>query len=629
MATVTRRPPLQAIPNAANSPHRLLTTSGSKRPRAQANVPQQQENEPPSKRLATDKSALNSGPSTPGRRLPTPHQTEGRVFERGTGTSGSTAFQNRLVAAREKVTGLRVTKNVTTASTTAAAAVPAAEDDKEAMVRQWQKHHRRLFPTFRFYFEDSVGSDARRRFMRQISQLGGHEEKFFSKSVTHLITTREMPPEPSHTATGTTAAEQQQQATINPSLLDKNAALATARGQATIREQANSFDILHRARQMQMRVWTLEKLQRILATILEGTVLPEQTSRFAGSATRGGREDLSHVLRQGKLGISSEREVVALLQDLHLFKGPFIYVHDMNEKYRPTMVREYPKVAKRTDGEWPQFRSAMMGKCPFVEDPAMKKQMEQERRTATQTRHRQEMEPPKPVSPRKALKQIHNPAPPPATINPGVLTRASSTSKDSHFSFPPMPERATVDFVKPSQLQMAREPAASGLQKSNVTSAIQSQLISSTSATGLKAGTSKEVHELKRKVLERTHTASLSNGSVPSSHRMTDLACTLKNARAPAPQRAAKSKAQEKLGGVPEESDSHADDLAAERAMQQLAKQKKAPMAKDPKPGYCENCRDKYDDFEEHIVSRKHRKFAVTDSNWVELDALLVKLQKH
>jgi regulatory subunit for Cdc7p protein kinase len=32
-------------------------------------------------------------------------------------------------------------------------------------------------------------------------------------------------------------------------------------------------------------------------------------------------------------------------------------------------------------------------------------------------------------------------------------------------------------------------------------------------------------------------------------------------------------------------------------------------------------------DFVQHIVSRKHRKFAMTLSNWTELDALLAKLQ--
>jgi regulatory subunit for Cdc7p protein kinase len=77
---------------------------------------------------------------------------------------------------------------------------------------------------------------------------------------------------------------------------------------------------------------------------------------------------------------------------------------------------------------------------------------------------------------------------------------------------------------------------------------------------------------------------------------MTDLAGALKDVRAPAPQRAAKSKAQEKLGGIQEE-DAHEDDMAAERAAQ--ASRKKKAVKRDPKPGYCENCRDKYDDFEE------------------------------
>jgi regulatory subunit for Cdc7p protein kinase len=149
MATFNRRAPLANIPNATNSPARLLTNSGSKRPRNQANVPQQ-ENEHPHKRLAVDKAEF--GPSTPGR-----HTVEGRVFERGNSTSGSTAFQRRLVAARDK-SGMRVTK--------AAEAAP-----KEDSIRLWQKHYRKLFPTFSFYF-DGVYDVDRARFVRHTTALG-------------------------------------------------------------------------------------------------------------------------------------------------------------------------------------------------------------------------------------------------------------------------------------------------------------------------------------------------------------------------------------------------------------------------------------------------------------------------
>ena len=154
MASTTRRAPLASIPNVVNSPHRLLTTSGSKRPRTQANV-SQQDNEHPQKRQAIEKPTAGSGPSTPTRQSAI-NTVEGRVFEKGHGTSGSTAFQRKLVAA--KTSGLRVTKNVE----------PSVKDES---VRQWQKHYRKIFPTFSFYF-DGVPDDVRIRYMRSASSLG-------------------------------------------------------------------------------------------------------------------------------------------------------------------------------------------------------------------------------------------------------------------------------------------------------------------------------------------------------------------------------------------------------------------------------------------------------------------------
>lgn len=380
------------------------------------------------------------------------------------------------------------------------------------------------------------------------------------------------------------------------------------------RDGINQMDILARGKEMGMKIWAAEKLQRVLGSILEDSAGHGHHARGSTHTTRHQHEDLGQVLRNEKLGTTSEREQPFL--SLVPFKGPFIYVHDMEEKYRPTMVREYPKVARRSDGEWPQFRSASVGKCPFIEDLAMKREIEQERKRANmaamqqqqreqqvpRTRSHMSVQPakvdqPRRASPRKALGVIQNNTAMDLDVDKKDK-KPHAAAVDRQSSFPPMPERPTFEFVRPAQLHMPREPAASGIQRSNLTSAIQSQMISSTAATGVKAGTSKEVHnQLKRQVLERTHTGSLSVGSIPSSHRMNDLAGALKNVRAPAPQRAAKSKAQEKLGGIQEEGDSHADDIAAERAIQS-ARRKKAAK-KDPKPGYCENCRDKYDDFEE------------------------------
>ncbi|KAK7678864.1 hypothetical protein QCA50_018166 [Cerrena zonata] len=43
-------------------------------------------------------------------------------------------------------------------------------------------------------------------------------------------------------------------------------------------------------------------------------------------------------------------------------------------------------------------------------------------------------------------------------------------------------------------------------------------------------------------------------------------------------------------------------------------------------PGYCENCRIKYDHFDDHIVSNRHRNFACDDRNFRDIDSLVLRL---
>lgn len=382
------------------------------------------------------------------------------------------------------------------------------------------------------------------------------------------------------------------------------------------RDAVNINDVLVRGQQMEMKIWPAEKLQKILATLFDEKP-GHETGPQGNNATRA-TNDLVQVLKNEKLAAAVEKQHVGLPREMKAFTGPFIYVHDMDEKWKPIMVREYPKVARRQDGEWPQFRSASIGKCPFVEDPVMKRELEKERaqqRAAQLQQQRQapkaagtksasvsqtlvepaKMEPPKRTSPRKVLREANqNTIPTQHTMSKPAPPRVPERQS----SFPPMPDQPPVEFVKPSQMHLAREPAASGIQRSAMTSAIQSQMISSAAATGIRATTSKEVNELKRKVLERTHTGSLSMGSISSSHQVNALAGALKNSRAPAPQRAAKSRAQEKLGGIQEGADPYADDLEAQRQAH-AANKKKKPAKREPKPGYCENCHDKYEDFED------------------------------
>ena len=49
---------------------------------------------------------------------------------------------------------------------------------------------------------------------------------------------------------------------------------------------------------------------------------------------------------------------------------------------------------------------------------------------------------------------------------------------------------------------------------------------------------------------------------------------------------------------------------------------------REKKPGHCENCRCKFEDFDEHTRSRRHRKFAMDENNFVALDELLQRVQR-
>jgi regulatory subunit for Cdc7p protein kinase len=147
------------------------------------------------------------------------------------------------------------------------------------------------------------------------------------------------------------------------------------------------------------------------------------------------------------------------------------------------------------------------------------------------------------------------------------------------------------------------EPVASGVQPSNITSAIRSQMISSTAAApGAKAGTSKEVHGLQRKVLERN------SGSAPfgqtSSHRMTDFHTVVKEDPTG---RGTKQKNKAKLDLIVEDV-SHVEAEEARRAetsrKAKPVEKKKAEKA-NGKLGYCENCMETFADFNE--VSHNHQ----------------------
>ena len=501
------------------------------------------------------------------------------------------------------------------------------------------------------------------------------EEKFFSKEVTHIVTTRTIPLDnDASTSTDASASQDSNQPrTINPSLLEKPSEVPShhilsknkfsfdtredLRKAQAIHEltkshdlptdrrdlisqrqgiegrirQVHKTDILRKARDMGTKIWQLEKFDRIIRTMSDNQDIGSQAqhghntrSNVANAATiaRSARQaDLSHLIRNEQLNGSSESSLATT--ELISFKGPYIFIRDINEKTKPIMFREYPKVSNREEGVWPQFRSVSIGKCPFIEemnhdrrDFEREKALEQEllarakkeTRTVPRTRavaslESTKMHPPLQTRRERPLGETEHGGNVMAQPNQQLPAANSGEMPNGKI---PSPVKGLRHFpAGEGPGFFGGEPTASGMQRSNITSAIRSQMISSTAAApGAKAGISKEVNELKRKVLEKNSGPSLDIIKAPC--RRLSATGSVSDSRSAPPARLAKQKAQERLGQKnlgniqEEEMHSEGDEKNRKHDLVKVNTMKSSKgYNKDPKPGYCENCREKFDDFDE------------------------------
>ena len=150
----TRRP-LANVPNATNSPHRAGLLPAKRSRSTQMEIPYGQ---PPPKKQVMDGMDYEASRSTTS--TATCQNTDSKLFARRSNATPS-AFEKKLVAVRER-------ERQPLVKTVKAEKAPADTMDS---IRQWQRHYRKAFPQFVFYF-DSIPEDMRRKCSRQVMALG-------------------------------------------------------------------------------------------------------------------------------------------------------------------------------------------------------------------------------------------------------------------------------------------------------------------------------------------------------------------------------------------------------------------------------------------------------------------------
>ncbi|GAP91253.1 putative g1 s regulator protein [Rosellinia necatrix] len=661
----SRRIPLSSNQNAANSPLRNAALK-QKRTLAQIQREEPYGQPPPAKKLVLDASTQRVVRSQPQQQ---PRASKSQIPIQARRPAASTC-DTKL--ARERAAARHQQQEAAAAAAAAAVTEYTEKDIEEIQV--WKNHHRARFPKSLFYF-DQIPSEVAYRLKRQIAALGGRETAFFSVDVTHIITSRTIPTEDAATrdtghglATEKEAAqpEQEQAETINPSLLTRSSTTNIKRAlfdtdlrarahrvppqsnDQALRPPKRAVDILIRAREMKKKIWTVDKLFRMTALLLETD--PYRSAdmahgrlkyTFAAQAESRADEDrnLLRLLQKERVNGPSDRDPTVLARELIYFKGPYVYVYDIEEKQKPIMVKQYAKVPGQDEDKWPQFQTAALGRCPFIEDSEVreareareaKKAKEAQQKARVKADHQEaaaqtkavapvaKMAPPKPITGKRTLGEMEL-----------SHSRQSSMASAEFPSFSRNVGAESMDFSRKAFTSHAAtgrllggEPVASGVQPSNVTSAIRSQMISSTATTpGIITGLSKEVHGLQRQVL-KWNTPAVSQDR--SSQQTTRTSFREENlVKRPATLSRTSSRKLEPVDEKTKEKEGTESSRPAKPAGL-----RKKPRDRDLKPGYCENCAEKYSDFDEHIESEKHRGFADDDDNWVELDDLLTQLER-
>lgn len=375
---------------------------------------------------------------------------------------------------------------------------------------------------------------------------------------------------------------------------------------------------------MNMKIWQLEKLQRIMNSMFDNSADSNtqhgRNTRIIPGLMEEKQADLSKMLRNEQLNGASDRDTSALPLEFVPFKGPYIYVRDMAERTKPILLKEYPKTEKSEDGEWPQFRSVAPGKCPFVDENLPKPEKIKAREVEVVSKGSVKSQPrTRAVTAIEKFQASHTSLSTKARHTqplvelrnvPGPLAPGAEIKETPYFGGPPpliaAGRRGPVKGLRSvpaldGPRMFGGEPAASGLQPSNLTSAIRSQVISSTAAgPGAKAGTSKEIQGLKRKVLERNSGPALNR--IHISQRISHPSRAESSIAAV---RQTMAKAKEHLIHIDEESvqsDAEEEVWRADEAKRAESHISRSIEKKDGKPGYCENCRDKYDNFDEVCI---------------------------
>ncbi|KIJ18843.1 hypothetical protein PAXINDRAFT_109208 [Paxillus involutus ATCC 200175] len=512
------------------------------------------------------------------------------------------------------------------ATPTEAAPVPGADEERrekeqrrqarETARNEFRFKYTRAFPSWVFYFDldqlDPETAALRNSLVSRVLHLGARVEDFFSNGITHLITNQPIPTEDTH-SNKENAHRLRGSLSRAISLLKSPIKL---KGRAAEDGSAQNFNLVEKAQAFDMKIWNTAKLDSILercdvpAPTMMSTKHPQGAQTTPPVSTTNQR-NLTRLLASERLhGTTTERDPTQKRHDFRYFSKSscFVLVEDVKQELATIHALEYP-IHKGRDGKehgaWPVLYCHPNARGPFIDfDERERRRWERSRRADEdkETERQQRVA--------RELKQKKQAQTKLLSCKSGDLRRSVSMNNlHRQFANAGMEELVDLDV----DFQEVQESAnASGYLASTgayIAASGNSVRITSTTGTTSTAGGALRALELPASLRGRIQQ------QVITSRKVSSLAV-------------GKDTTNRKPGtmgppvGIPERQNAL---LRKSRSTNTLRLPKRDEGSK---PGYCESCRMKFEDFEFHIRDRKHRKFAIDDSNYLHLDFVLNRVQR-
>ncbi|KAJ8077044.1 Cdc7p-Dbf4p kinase complex regulatory subunit [Marasmius tenuissimus] len=478
-----------------------------------------------------------------------------------------------------------------------------SREKKDQQEAEFRRKYKEAWPSWSFHFDmtDITDEALVAKLKRRILELEGTIEDFFSKEhVTHFICSDvDRPTKPTaeeiiekENRGALRKSPSKQGFTAPPELPDGTSSLAKAR------------DYMKNGH---MKIWSVKKLDSVVSRCLEQPLLlstkPPSTNNSSKQNTNQPRS-LTRLLQTERLNGASERDPTQRRSDFRYFqKGTcFVLVEDVQEKLATIAAQEY-MVPKRSSAKapWPILYCHPKSRGPFVPfDDREKRRWERNQVAEKECRREQE------AYRKKKMKQFEE------------VVKMKEAQKEL---------RRTGDLRRSVSMNNLRRQGPmedydvfdDGDRDSVYESANASGYLAS-GPGGYMAASGNSVH-----ITSTTGNTSTTSGNTL---RRTKLPANLQLV---ANREVVTSRKVARPIGDQDEQEMGPPVIPGRQTLRKSKSTNTIKLAKreeGSKPGYCESCRQKFEDFKQHVVSHKHRKFAADDANFSQLDCVLSRVKR-